>query len=58
MLWPWPLGVDSTALEAPNSDVLASIAVASVAFIVVIVVATFAQRLEASDTGSGVTTSS
>ena len=58
VLWPWPLGVDSTALEAPNSDVLASIAVALVAFIVVIVVATFAQRLEASDIGSGISASS
>ena len=50
VLWPWPFGVDSTALGTPDSYVVGSIALAVVAFVVVIVVARFAQRLEVLDT--------
>ena len=46
VLWPWPDGVDSTAIGVPDSDVLVASAIAALAFIVVIVVARFAQRLE------------
>jgi len=49
VLWPWPFGVDSTALGAPDSDIIGSIAIAVIAFVVVIVVARFAQKLEAVD---------
>ncbi|MCL1601501.1 MAG: DUF368 domain-containing protein [Actinomycetia bacterium] len=49
ILWPWPQGVGSTAIGAPNSDVLLAVLIAAAAFAVVIVVARFAQRLEASD---------
>ena len=51
VLWPWPFGVDSTALGAPDSDIVASIVIAVVAFVGVVVVARFAQRLEALDIG-------
>jgi putative membrane protein len=46
VLWPWPNGVDSTALEAPGDDLLPAILVAAVAFGLVFIVATAAQRLE------------
>lgn len=49
VLWPWPLGVDSTALGAPDSHILAASVVAIGAFVAVIVVSRFAQRLEADD---------
>ena len=49
VLWPWPLGVDSTVLGVPDSQILASIAIVAVSFILVIVIARFAQRLERSD---------
>ncbi len=46
VLWPWPDGVDSTELGLPDGDVLAAVALAAVAFVVVVVVARLAQRLE------------
>ncbi|RLE11378.1 MAG: DUF368 domain-containing protein [Actinobacteria bacterium] len=49
VLWPWPSGVDSTAMGTPDSDVLLAFSIAVAAFVVVIVVARFAQRLEAAD---------
>jgi putative membrane protein len=49
ILWPWPLGVESTALGTPDSDVLLATLIAVAAFAVVIIVAHFAQNLEASD---------
>ena len=49
VLWPWPHGIESVALAAPDSDVLPAILIALAAFAVVIVVARFAQRLEAGD---------
>ena len=36
VLWPWPLGVDSTALHTPGNDALAALAVAVFAFAVVL----------------------
>jgi putative membrane protein len=36
VLWPWPLGVDSTALHAPGDDALAALAVAVFAFALVL----------------------
>jgi len=52
VLWPWPLGVDSTALGAPDSDVAASIGLTIVAFVAVILIANVAQKLEVSDRAS------
>jgi putative membrane protein len=49
VLWPWPDGVDSTAIGAPDSDVLIATLIAVSAFIVVIVVSRFAQKLETED---------
>ncbi len=49
VLWPWPAGVDSTAIGVPDSDLLLASMIAVAAFIVVIVVARFAQRLETAD---------
>lgn len=49
VLWPWPHGIESVALAAPDSDVLAATLIAVAAFVVVIVVARFAQRLETVD---------
>ena len=48
VLWPWPDGVDSTEIGVPEGDVLASVAVAVIGFVVVVVVARFAQGLEQS----------
>ncbi len=48
VLWPWPLGVDSTDLGAPSGDVLVAVIVAAIGFIVVVVVGGFAQKLEES----------
>ena len=52
VLWPWPLGVDSTVLGMPDSYIVGSIAIAVVAFVAVVVIARFAQRLEAIDISS------
>jgi len=52
VLWPWPLGVDSTALGAPDSDLAASVLVTVVAFVAVILIASVAQKLEISDRAS------
>jgi putative membrane protein len=52
ILWPWPQGVESTAIGAPNSDVVLAVLIAAAGFAVVIIVARFAQRLEASDQGA------
>lgn len=52
VLWPWPLGVDSTALGTPDSDIIASIFVAAIGLIAVIAIASIAQKLEVSDRAS------
>ncbi len=49
VLWPWPAGVDSTAIGVPDSSVLLASVIAVTAFVTVIVVARFAQRLETAD---------
>lgn len=49
VLWPWPGGVFSTSIGRPEGDVLPAILIAGAAFVVVIVVARFAQRLETTD---------
>lgn len=49
VLWPWPNGVFSTSMARPDSDVIISALVAIAGFAIVIVVARFAQRLEAED---------
>ncbi len=49
VLWPWPLGVDSTDLGAPDRQVLASLIVAIVAFAAVVLIGGAAQRLEESE---------
>lgn len=49
ILWPWPDGVESTALGAPDSDIVLAVIIAVTAFALVIITARFAQRLEASD---------
>ena len=36
VLWPWPKGVDSTALEAPSGAVAVPIILAVVSFVVVV----------------------
>ena len=46
VLWPWPDGVESTALGSPDVDLLPALATAAVAFGLVFVVASAAQRLE------------
>lgn len=49
VLWPWPHGVESTALGAPEGDVIVAAAAIGIAFIVVLVAAGFAQDLEGKD---------
>jgi len=49
VLWPWPNGVESTAIGAPDNDVLLALLIAVAAFVTVILVARFAQRLEVED---------
>ncbi len=49
VLWPWPNGVDSTELGAPDGDVVLAIAGAIIAFAVVVVVGRIALRYEATD---------
>lgn len=46
VLWPWPLGVDSTELGTPDGDVLGAIATAVIGFVVVVAVGWAAQSLE------------
>jgi hypothetical protein len=49
VLWPWPDGVESTVLGTPEGEVLAAVAAAVVAFVLVIIVAGAAQRVEADE---------
>ena len=49
VLWPWPDGVDSTALGMPDGDWLIALGLATAAFILIVVVARYAQTLEAAD---------
>ncbi len=45
VLWPWPLGVDSTAIHAPGSDALAALAVAVFAFVLVLAIEALGRRI-------------
>jgi putative membrane protein len=49
VLWPWPNGVDSTALGAPDGEWGVAIGLALVAFVLIVVVARYAQGLEAAE---------
>lgn len=49
VLWPWPNGVESTLLGAPEGEVISAVAASIVAFVFVVVVAGAAQRVEAED---------
>jgi putative membrane protein len=51
VLWPWPLGVDSTELGVPDSDVGLSIVMVVVGFATMIVIAAVARRVGDGDGG-------
>ncbi len=44
VLWPWPLGVDSTALGSPDEAVSASVILAVIAFVLVVGIDDLARR--------------
>lgn len=46
VLWPWPLGVDSTVLGRPESDIGLSVAMVAIGFAVIILIAAVAKRVE------------
>ena len=45
VLWPWPLGVDSTALQAPGEYLPQAVVAAVVAFLVVLGIEAFGRRI-------------
>jgi putative membrane protein len=45
VLWPWPLGVESTELGAPEGDILVAVVSAGLAFVAVVFLAWFAQQI-------------
>jgi putative membrane protein len=45
VLWPWPRGVDSTALQAPDEVLFAAIVAAVLAFVVVITIDALGRRV-------------
>jgi len=45
VLWPWPLGVDSTALGAPDKDLPAALVAAVLAFAVVLGIDAISRRI-------------
>lgn len=47
VLWPWPLGVDSTDLGAPDSDIGLSIVMVVVGFAAILAIGAIARRIEA-----------
>jgi putative membrane protein len=49
VLWPWPRGVESTAMGAPEGDWIVAVALALAAFAIIVVVGHFAQDFEAAD---------
>jgi hypothetical protein len=49
VLWPWPGGVDSTAIGAPEGDWLIAVGLAVVAFVAVVVIGRYAQAIEAAE---------
>jgi putative membrane protein len=50
VLWPWPDGVDSTAIHSPDEAVLPAIALAIVGLVVVLAINAVAERIEAPST--------
>jgi putative membrane protein len=54
VLWPWPLGVDSTVLGQPDGDVAIAVVAALIGFVFVVVFARAAQDLESSEAPPGV----
>ena len=46
VLWPWPAGVDSTALDAPSGDIALPVVLAVGALVFVVAVNEVAKRLE------------
>ncbi|KAA3637261.1 MAG: DUF368 domain-containing protein [Armatimonadetes bacterium] len=52
VLWPWPLGVDSTKLGSPDSDVALALVMAVIGFGFVLVIARFAAQIEESNAPS------
>lgn len=52
VLWPWPLGVDSTKLGSPDSDVGLAIGMAVVGFAFVLIIARIATQIEGPHTPS------
>ena len=53
VLWPWPAGVESTAIGAPEGDWVIAVGLAGVAFVIVVVVGAYAQRLEMREEAEG-----
>ena len=53
VLWPWPGGVESTAIGMPEGDWIVAIGLAVVAFVAVVFVGAYAQRLEATEEAEG-----
>jgi len=60
VLWPWPNGVESTALGWPEGDMLSilvslvvALVAAGIAFVLVVVIGRYAQRLEDADPAPG-----
>jgi putative membrane protein len=49
VLWPWPRGVESTAMGAPEGDWIVAVALALAAFAIIVVMGHFAQDFEAAD---------
>ena len=47
VLWPWPLGVDSTALGTPDSQVVPALIASTIGFVAVVWIGRAAQSLEA-----------
>lgn len=47
VLWPWPDGLDSTSIGAPDQDIAAALALAVVGFVGVLVISRLGRRIEA-----------
>jgi putative membrane protein len=48
ILWPWPAGLDSTAIEAPDESVPVTVGAALVGFAVVVAIGLAARRIDRS----------
>jgi len=54
VLWPWPDGVDSTALEVPADPVVLPVVLATAAFLLVVAVHQISKRIEGRSTSDEV----